>query len=109
MSIFQKARFSFAVISQGIGAIFLVMAAYYTVMYFTDTENHLRHEYLMGTWLGLLYATGFSLSSALLAVSVKNEISKPAFQALSIPALVLGLGFLVIYLGSLAYDLVSRT
>ena len=109
MSIFHKVQFSFAVIAQGIGAIFLVMAAYYTAIYLTDTENHLRHEYLMGTWLGLLYATGFSLGSAVLAVSVKNEISKPAFRVLSIPALVLGLGFLVIYLGSLAYDLASRT
>ncbi len=109
MSAFERIRLSLSVLAQVIAAGWLVLGAYYFVMYYTDTENHLRHEYLIGVSLGFLYATSFSIGSALLAVSVKRVISKRTFRLLSVPALVVGLAFLLTYFGSVAYDLVSRT
>ena len=109
MSAFQRIRFSVSVLAQVIALAWLLLSAYFIAMYYMDIENHLRHEYLMGMWIGFLYATGFSLGSALLAVTVKNNISKLAFRLLSIPALVVGAAFLAVYFGSIAYDLSSRT
>ncbi len=85
------------------------MAAYFLAMYYVDTENNLRHEYLIGVSLGFLYATGFTIGSAVLAVSVKKHLSKIVFRILSMPALIIGSAFLIIYLGSIAYDLATRT
>ncbi|MEW8023695.1 MAG: hypothetical protein AB2803_08315 [Candidatus Thiodiazotropha sp.] len=109
MSAFERIRLALSVLAQVIAAAWLIMGAYFLVMYYTDTENHLRHEYLMGVSLSFLYAASFSIGSALFAVSVKKVISKKTFRLLSVPALIVGLAFLVTYLGSVAYDLASRT
>jgi hypothetical protein len=109
MSHFQRIRFSLSVLAQVIALAWLLLSGYFIAMYYTDIENDLRHEYLMGMWIGFLYAAGFSLGSALMAVTVKNNISKLAFRLLSIPALVVGTAFLAVYFGSIAYDLASRT
>lgn len=109
MAIFTKLRLSLSVMAQIISVICLLIGAYYTFMYFVDTENHLRHEYLMGTWLGLMQAAGFSIGSALLALTVKNEISNISFQILTMPGLILGIFFLLLYLWSFAYDFATRT
>ena len=109
MNAFQRILFLLSVIAQVIGLAWLLIAVYFIGMYYIDTENQLRHEYLIGMWLGFLYATAFSIVGALLAVTVKNKISKRAFRLLGIPALIIGSAFLVVYLGSIAYDMASRT
>jgi len=62
----------------------------------------------MGMSLGFLYATSFSIGSALLAATVKANISKLYFRLLSVPGLVSGTVFMSVYFLSIAYDLVSR-
>ena len=109
MSIWQITRYSLAIFLQVTGALFLVMAIYFTACYYIDVESNLRHECIFGALIGLMYATGFSIGSALLASTVKSTLSKREFKALTIPALILGIVFLLIYFGDLAYDLISST
>lgn len=109
MSIFQRIRFSLSVIAQVIALAWMLLALYFIGKYYLELENPLRHEYLMGMWLGFLYAVGFSIGSAVFAVTVKHNISRLSFRLLSVPALVSGTVFLAIYFWSIAYDLASRT
>lgn len=107
MPMFSKIRLLVAIVLLVIAAAFLITGAYYFVEYLIYAENRLIHEYLIGTWLGLIYATGFSIGSAFFAITVKKDISKSLFYTLSIPGLILGIGLFLIYLGSLAYDLAA--
>ena len=109
MSTFQRIRFYLSILSQVIGLAWLLLAMYFIGMYYYEVENPLRHEYLMGMWLGFTYAAGFSMGSALLAVTIKKYLSKRTFRQLSISALISGSAFLAVYFGSIAYDLASRT
>lgn len=109
MSVFQRLRFSLSVIAQVIALAWLLLAMYFIVKYYMELENPYRHEYLMGMWLGFLYAVGFSIGGSLLAVTVKNNISKLSFRLLSVPALISGIVFLVVCFWSIAYDLAPRT
>ncbi|OAI16924.1 hypothetical protein A1359_06950 [Methylomonas lenta] len=109
MTLWQKSRYVFAIIAQGVGIVWLMMAIYFIAKYYRDTENPLRHEYWFAVWIGIIYSTGFCLSSALLAVTVKNAIPRVAFRLLTVPALIIGLLLLIIYLGSMAYGIMVRT
>jgi hypothetical protein len=109
MTIWQIIRYTFAIIAQAVATLYLSLSVYFLAGYYIDTDNHLRHEYLIGVWVGLLQATGFSLGSALLASSVKTAISRRTFRILTVPALIIGIVFLTLYFGSLVYDLSTRT
>lgn len=109
MTLWQKSRYVFAIIAQGVGLVWLMMAIYFIAKYYRDTENPLRHEYWFAVWIGIIYSTGFCLSSALLAGTVKNAIPRVAFRLLTVPSLIIGLSLLIIYLGSMAYEIVVRT
>ncbi|MBK7000428.1 MAG: hypothetical protein IPH35_10785 [Rhodoferax sp.] len=109
MSLGQKCRYFFAIITQGIGFIWLVIAIYFTAKYYLDSENPIRHEYWFAVWIGIIYSTGFCLSSALFAGTVKNVIPRVAFRFLTVPSLIIGLLLLIIYLGSMAYEIVVST
>lgn len=109
MSVWQIIRYMLAIAAQSVGALYLALAVWFAASYYVDSENHLRHEYMIGVWVGLMQSAGFSLGSALLASTLKGAITKRAFRVLTAPALVIGTGFLILYFGSLAYDLASRT
>jgi uncharacterized transporter YbjL len=109
MSVFQRLRFSLSVLSQVIALAWLILAMYFIGKYYMEFDNPLRHEYLMGMWLGFVYAVGFSIGSALLAVTVKANIPMLSFRLLSFPALISGIAFLAVYFWSIAHDLASRT
>ena len=109
MNGFQKIRFMLSVVVQLISALWLLLAGYYVAMFFLDNKNPLKHEYLIGMWLGILYATGFTLGSAILASSLKKHLSKTVFRALTMPALIIGSGFFVLNLYSIVCDLATRT
>ncbi len=109
ISVFQRIRLLLAVLAQIIALGWLIIAMYFTGRYYIETGNPLRHELIIGIWLGFLYAVGFSIGSTLLAATVKGNISKIAFRLLSVPALIMGSTFLVVYFVSIAYDLASRT
>ena len=109
MTFWQKTRFVAAIAGQVLAALMLVGFCYFVAQYYTDTGNHLRHEYLLGASVLLLYSLGTSLISALLAASVKSAIQRVHFRALVWPALFLGVGFLILYFGSLVIEFASRT
>ena len=109
MGFWKKLRYVAAIIAQIVSGLFLIMSGVFLANYYMDFENHLRHEYMIGVWVGIMYAVGFSIGSALLASTVKQEISKISFKVLTIPALVIGLGFLLLYFVTIAYDVASRT
>lgn len=109
MTFSQKARLVIAIGGQSAAVLMAIGAIYYGAKYYTDTTNHIRHEFLYVASLLLLYAVGSSLVSALVAASIKPYIQKRYFRALVLPALILGGGFLVLYFGSLVADFVSRT
>jgi len=109
MSVGQNIRYILAIIFQVIASLYLLLAIIFSVSYYIDSENTLRHEYMIGVWTGLLMATGFSLGSALIASTLKKVISKRAFQLLTFPALLIGGSFLMLYFGSIAYDLSTRS
>lgn len=109
MSIWQRLRYILAIIAQVVSMLWLLMAVYFIVKYYIDVENDLRHEYWFAVWLGIIYSTGFSLGSALLASTVKAAVPKMAFRLLTFPALIIGLSLLVLFFGSVAYELASRT
>lgn len=108
MTFSQKARLFIAIAGQSAAALMVIGSGYYGAKYYTDTASHIRHEFLYGASLLLLYAVGSSLVSALVAASIKSNIRKRYFRALVFPALVLGGCFLVLYFGSLVADFVSR-
>ncbi|MBL6986498.1 MAG: hypothetical protein ISR72_05550 [Methylobacter sp.] len=109
MTIWQKSRYILAIIAQGIGLMWLMIAVYFVATFYVETENPLRHEYWFGVWIGVIYSTGFSLTSALLAATVKASIPKMAFRLLTVPALIIGLSLLALYLGSMVYELADKT
>ena len=109
MTFSQKARLIIAILGQSAAVLMVIGASYFAAKYYTDTTNHLRHEYLFGASVLLLYAVGSSLVSALVAASIKSNIQKRHFRILILPSLLLGGGFLVLYFGSLVADFISRT
>ncbi len=96
-------------LSEGIGLLFLMLSVYLFIKYYTDIDGNLRHEAAFGGSLSLLYAAGFAVFGAALAASLKRHLSSKLFKLLTIPALVVFMSFLALYLGSIVYGLVVRT
>lgn len=91
-----------------IGSLFCAGALQYTYAYLVETENPLRHEYTFGIVLSLLYGVCALLLAALLALSVKDVISRKAFLILSVPALFSGVVFLGLYFYSLGIGTLGK-
>ncbi len=109
MSIWQKITLSLSMLSEGISLLFIMLSAYFFIKYHTDIDGHLSHEAAFGGTLSLLYAAGFAVCGAALAASLRRHLSRKLFKLLTIPALVVFLSFLALYLGSILYGLVART
>ena len=103
-------RVGAAGLAELLGMLFIVAAIYYTYAYVTDAGNPARHEYGFGIGVGLLYGFSALLVSSVLAISVKRVISRNHFLILSVPALVVGIVVLGLYLYSVGVDvLVKKT
>lgn len=83
-----------AIFAEAIGAMFLTVTGYYTILYFLKASNPSRHEYILGASLGLLYATGALLLATVLAGTVRASLSRNAFRWLAWPGLAIGALFL---------------
>lgn len=90
MTVGQKAMSSAAVLASLIGCLFLCAAVYFQIRYWTETGNALRHELLSGAAIGLLYGFVALFVSAGLAISIRRALPRPAYIALSLPALITG-------------------
>ena len=109
MTLWERTRFITAIVAQAIAVVFISGSVYFFVQYYADIGNPLRHEYIVGVSLTLLYALGFTLASALVSTTLKKVISRWQFRILAWPALALGIGFLSFYFGSIVFDLTTRT
>ena len=109
MKLWENVRFIAAIIAQVLAAILAGGFAYFLARYYTGTENPHRFEYWVAAWLMLFYASGSSLVSALLAVSVKSAIQQWRFRVLAWPALFLGMIVIAFFVGNLVADSSSRT
>ena len=107
MNSLQKVRLGAAVLTQLATGLLILAFAYMLGNYYLDAENPLRHEALFAAWSMLLYALGSSLLSALLAISLKPQLSRRQFRWLAWPAVGLGTGFGGLYVFSVAYSLAN--
>ena len=106
---FQIARLILAVAAQLVGTMLLIAVIGFEVaFYMDDLKNENNYVFLSALWLGLFFSVGFSLLSALLAVSIKSSISTVTFRFLAVPALITGSILLVVLYGSVAFDLLLR-
>jgi len=105
----QKSILVLSILAQFIGWSFLIVSVYCYIQFIIDTGEPQRHENLIGVMLGLLYGFSFMLGSTFLAIIIKKSISKFYFKFLSIPTLVVGSFVLIMYLGSVASDLLNKT
>ncbi len=54
----------------------LVVPSYYTFRYFSDVQNHLRHEYIQGAILSVFVATWFWVAAAVMLIVVRIITSR---------------------------------
>jgi hypothetical protein len=89
------------------GFYFVGLAGDYLLDYIKDTPaNPLRHEYLEGMTLSLIFALPFWVLVAFFATPLKDFISKRTYQIIVTPALVLGAAFVL--LNCLTFFLMMR-
>ncbi len=108
MSNWYRAGICIAVSTEFVGALFFASAFHFVYSYATDAGNPLRHEYIVGAMLGLLYGFGAFLAAAFFAILIKKALRKSVFLALSVPALVSGLLLLGYFFVSVATDVLAR-
>ena len=107
MTVGQKAVASAAILASLIGALFLCAAVYFQIRYWTEAGNPGRQELLAGVALGLLYGFVALLVSAGLAIWIRRALPRPAYLALTLPALMAGATLFTLYLISLGSELVG--
>jgi len=75
MSKWQKFRLSIAILSEGVGCLFVLCAVYFQ---YQSVTNSVDVPNVFGIWLGILSGFFFLVVGLLLAVSIKKYIpSKP--------------------------------
>jgi uncharacterized metal-binding protein len=80
-------------------AVFCILAyLYFAYMYFTDVEGSIRHEYIIGSFVSLIYGFWPALIAFVLAFVMRNKIGKK-FKCISfslLPIIGLCLGVLIV-------------
>lgn len=105
MHVIGRIGIGVAICAEAAGAFFLAMTIYSFVLYFADTKDPLRHEYLMGVGIGLLYSVGSLLVASVIAITLKKSLSNGAFRWLVWPGLVVGGTFFILYLISVGFGM----
>ena len=109
MSTAARIGIGVAIAAEVLGFLFICGTLYFLSLYALDPTDPLRHEYLFGVALTLLYGAGSGLTASLLAGALKKSLSPNAFRWIAWP----GLGFcailLVLFLGTVAFDFFQRT
>jgi hypothetical protein len=108
MNNWQMLRVGVAGFAEFLGGLFVLAAIYYAYAYVVESDNPMRHEYSFGIGVGLLYGFGALLVAAFLAISVKRVISRNLFLVLSVPALIVGVVVLGLYLYSVGVDVLAN-
>ena len=89
----MKRAWGFLILLAGVGGLyFVVVAAQYLLSYFSEAENPLRHEYLQGFALSLVFATPFWLAVSAFAYPLRKALPKSGYFALNIPSILLVVG-----------------
>ena len=86
----------------------MVYHSIFVVLHAINIANPLRHEYLIGVWIGLFYGLGALLLATLTAATVKQHLSRAAFRWLIWPSLFIGSLFLVFVAYSLVVEFASK-
>lgn len=108
MSIWHRFILVAATLAQAIAALWLVVAFVFLARGVMGTSSAGGGENLVGMTISFLWAAGFTFASALLSTSIRKNISKKAFKTLAVPAVVYCGALFFVYLGGVAYDLLSR-
>lgn len=77
------------------GLYFAFAAAQYLFSYFSEAANPLRHEYLQGFAISLVFATPFWLAVSAFAYPLRKALPRPGYVALNIPSVLLVAGILL--------------
>lgn len=108
MSIWHRFILIGSTLAQAIAALWLVVAIVFLAHYVMGLGSAGGGENLVGVSIAMLWAAGFTFGSALLATSIKKNISKKVFKILAVPAVVYCSALFLVYLGGVAYDLLTR-
>lgn len=83
----------FLIILAGVGGFyFLFVSARYLFNYYSEAANPLRHEYLQGVALSLVFATPFWLAVSAFAYPLRKTLPRSGYAALNIPSILLVVG-----------------
>ena len=80
----------------GVGGLyFIFVAAQYLFSYFSEAANPMRHEYLQGVVISLVFSTPFWLAVSAFAYPLRKALPKSGYVALNIPSILLVVGILL--------------
>lgn len=74
------------------GLYFAFAATQYLFSYFSEAVNPLRHEYLQGVVISLVFSTPFWLAVSAFAYPLRKALPKSGYVALNIPSILLVVG-----------------
>lgn len=97
-----------ATLAQAIAALWLVLAFVFLARSVMGSGSAGGGENVVGMSISFLWAAGFTFASALLATSIRKKIPKKAFRILAVPAVVYCGALFFVYVGGVAYDLLTR-
>lgn len=95
MTAWQRFRLRAAILSEGIGLLFVIWSAYLQFQNIFDTVNEPN---IFGIWLGIIYGFIFLLIGVLFTLSLKKHLARGMFIWLSAPALMICLLLLGVYI-----------
>lgn len=95
MNAWQRFRFGGAILSEGIGLLFVIWAAY---LQFQSIINTVNEPNIFGFWLGVINGFFFVIVGGLLTLSVKKHLSKHMVIWMCAPALIICLVLFGVYM-----------
>ena len=99
----------FAIVAAIGGLWFVGCAGSYLIDYLKDSaDNPYRHEYLEGLTLSLTFSSPFWLMLAAFSAPLKKSMPKPVFLLTRVPAIIVGIAFVVMHLFILAMVLLDK-
>ena len=103
MNNLNKLGIGIAIVAESIGVIFISIAMYYLMLYFTDTPIVFHPKPTLDVSALLVLGTGALLCASLLAGFNRATISRSTLRWLAWPGLIVGAIFFVMYLVSLVF------
>jgi hypothetical protein len=95
MTAWQRFRRRAAILSEGIGFLFVIWAAYLQFQNIADTVDEPN---IFGIWLGIIGGFIFLLVGSFFTLSLKKHLAKGMFIWLSAPALMICLLLFGVYI-----------